>query len=158
MTMLGFFTSRFSHPSLLLLLLVVCPAFWPLLFFTWPFIVFFVVSDKFLLNPDIIHTNKNLLREMNLFKKCTSARARSRTPSNQPHHKPAVTRNPMIVAHRCGSGEFPENTIAAARNSLRNTPPSTLLHVDLHLTGDMEVVCFRDQEPHERNMLKMTGR
>jgi hypothetical protein len=64
----------------------------------------------------------------------------------------------MIMAHRCGSGEFPENTIAAARGTLANTPSSTILHVDLRLTLDKQVVCFHDQEPHERNMLKLTGR
>jgi len=78
-------------------------------------------------------------------------------PPSPIRRRPSNNQKPILIAHRCGSGEAPENTIAAARQSLERCS-SLILHVDLLLTADKEVVCFHDQEPHERNMLKMTGR
>ena len=157
-------SSRFSNPSLLLLLFTFIPLCWPLLFFTFPLIFYFIVSDKFLLQPSSIHTNKNILRSMKLFQKCTAQRSRSKSTASTFSKgappsplRPSITRNPMIVAHRAGGGSAPENTLAACRQTLSQTPPSTILHLDLHLTSDGEVICFHDQEPHERNMLKLTG-
>jgi hypothetical protein len=184
-----FLLERFSNPSLVLVVFLLVPVFWPLLFFTWPVICFFIVSDKFLRNPLLIHTNKNLLRDMYLFKKCSASVRRgasssvvSSGTSPPPVRRQDGPRNPLVIAHRGGGGEFPENTsehnapgnppplpaqplthcrtvaVAAAKSTLASTPGSTILHVDLHLTRDKEVICFHDQEPHERNMLKLTGR
>eukprot|EP00520_Triparma_pacifica_P015662 CAMPEP_0118639948 /NCGR_PEP_ID=MMETSP0785-20121206/4496_1 /TAXON_ID=91992 /ORGANISM="Bolidomonas pacifica, Strain CCMP 1866" /LENGTH=351 /DNA_ID=CAMNT_0006531311 /DNA_START=310 /DNA_END=1365 /DNA_ORIENTATION=+ len=80
-----------------------------------------------------------------------------RSMSSPIRRRSSLRRRPLVIAHRCGSGEAPENTVAAARQSLE-TCSSLILHVDLLLTADKQVVCFHDQEPHERNMLKMTGR
>jgi hypothetical protein len=147
-----------------------------------------------------LHTNKNLLREMSLFRRVN---APMRSMSSPIRRTSSLGKKPLVIAHRCGGGEAPENTIAAARQSLENAS-SLILHVDLLLTADKQgewrplghthcmqdissldlsclysnvilsaftalrlprsfptphsVVCFHDQEPHERNMLKMTGR
>ncbi len=140
--------TKLSNPSILAIVFAVFPPFWPLLIIFFLPLLYFIVSAELLANPQKLHTNVARLRDLPLFRRCTG-NARSRTHSGPP------TR-PVIIAHRCGSGEAPENTIAAARQALASG--ATILHLDLHLTADKEIVCFHDQEPHERNMLKLTGR
>jgi lysophospholipase D len=150
---LSTYASSLDNPTRILVVCFFVPLFWPVLFFIWPGLFFFIVSNRALRDPMGLHTNKNLLRDMSLFRR-VNAPMRS---MSSPIRRSTLRKKPLIIAHRCGGGEAPENTVAAARQSLENSP-SLILHVDLLLTADKQVVCFHDQEPHERNMLKMTGR
>ncbi|CAL1167460.1 unnamed protein product [Cladocopium goreaui] len=61
---------------------------------------------------------------------------------------------PLMVAHRCGGGEAPENTLESIRYCLNLKVP--LIQLDVMHTKDEKVVLFHDV-PVERNMEKLTG-
>ncbi|CAK9020466.1 unnamed protein product [Durusdinium trenchii] len=63
-------------------------------------------------------------------------------------------RRPRLVAHRCGAGEAPENTIESVRYCLELKVP--LLQLDVMHTKDHKVILFHDV-PLERNMEKLMG-
>ncbi|GMH91715.1 hypothetical protein TrST_g13847 [Triparma strigata] len=129
-------SSHFSPPTLLLLTSVVCPLLWPFLFFSWPILLFHIHSHRALLKP-----TKESRKQLPAWLQSTTTRLNGKIQHNK------VT----IIPHRGGSGEAPENTLQSFRLNGLN-------HIDLKKTLDHHVVCFHDQEPHERNMLKLTGR
>jgi len=59
-----------------------------------------------------------------------------------------------VVAHRCGAGEAPENTIQAIEACIKIGV--TILQLDVMMTKDKQVVLFHDM-PEEKNMQKVTG-
>lgn len=120
--------SSFSPPTLLLLTSLLCPLLWPFLFLSWPLIIFHIYSHHKLLHPSRVEPRKVLPKFLN--------------PKNT---------QTTLIPHRGGSGSTPENTLLSYRLHPLN-------HIDLKKTLDNHVVCFHDQEPHERNMLKLTGR
>ena len=132
----------FNLSSAILLFCVCFPVMgWLLLFFIWVPLLFFLASNYLLASkPNLLHglppkPNKAV---SNLLK----------------------TPQPQLISHRCGSADYPENTIYAAKKCINNSaktnrPP--FLHVDVHLTADNTIVCFHDSEPFERNLLKLTG-
>lgn len=63
---------------------------------------------------------------------------------------------PLAVAHRCGGGRAPENTLAAADNAIEEGGTETWLQVDVLLTGDGVPICLHEQG-NERNLERMTG-
>ena len=67
--MLSRVISRLDNPTMYLIVCVLIPILWPLLFVTWPVTLFFIVSNRALRDPTELHTNKSLLREMTLFRR-----------------------------------------------------------------------------------------
>lgn len=50
--------------------------------------------------------------------------------------------NTLIAAHRGASGEFPENTIIAIENAVKQG--ADIIEIDIQLTADNEIVAFHD--------------
>ena len=61
---------------------------------------------------------------------------------------------PLMVAHRCGGGEAPENTLESIEYCLKLNVP--LLQLDVMHTKDKQAVLFHDV-PLERNMEQLMG-
>ena len=123
--------------------------FWPIIgifalflaLLTWPISAFLGYSAYKLRNPHSASASEHPKPSVHFFPNTASSSSSKQSGK------------PMAISHRCGSGEHPENTVAAAKNS-----KSEALHVDLCKVMDGEVMCFADLEPWERNMCKLTGR
>ncbi|MBX6365899.1 MAG: glycerophosphodiester phosphodiesterase [Gemmatimonadetes bacterium] len=56
---------------------------------------------------------------------------------------PALAGAPLLVAHRCGAGLAPENTLLAMLRS-RDDWAADMIELDVHLSADGHVVCIHD--------------